>query len=98
MRFIEAALVLGASVALCGGAIRSLRMLWASRQPWEIQESSDDNALYVWAIKPGTNQKNLLGSASWSDPEFDYNIEKVRAEALIKLIAANSGKAKTLTR
>jgi hypothetical protein len=97
MRIIVAILFV-AVICLMVLALATVIQRWrVSRQPWELQESSVGRMLSVWAVKPGSKEKTLLGTVLWDDPEFDFRIEEIRSEARHKIIAANSGNPKALS-
>jgi hypothetical protein len=57
---------------------------------WVLCEYNDGQRLVVAAVRAGQPRVEL-GWSKWSDPEFDYEIERVRAEARRRITAANSG-------
>jgi hypothetical protein len=74
-----------------------LAVTWAKTQlakrqqadaEWELSERSDGEQVVVYVVKPG-EERLLIGSVAFANPDFEYRIEELRSQARYKLVALN---------
>jgi hypothetical protein len=79
-------------------AIRGVISWWRARRqrdavehaPWRIVERNKNDAITLYAVRPGEDDMRLSLPIETQGPAFSSAIEEARAEAREKLVALNN--------
>lgn len=108
---MKALVVLFLGIVLMGGVAYFAALLMAGREQanrwfalrrrkrgrWTMIEESNNDAINVWVVEPGTERRLLVGVAPFEQADFELLLEELRVEGEQRLVALNSNR-KRLTR
>jgi hypothetical protein len=84
MRLLAAALVLLVIVVLVLAVLFLIQRAASQRRqahrPWELDERSDGERIFLYATRPGRDEL-VVGSVAFAAQDFDIKLYELRAEA-----------------